>query len=108
MALSTNCIQLFLFLLQTMKSSMFINMVDCVFFIQINYRTVMTLTHGVNGLFPCPVCLVPKNEQSNLTVRHPLCTADDSQKICEDAKAQKMEVAKEKILKTRGICLIEV
>jgi hypothetical protein len=79
-----------------MKSSTFINMVDCVFLIQINYRTVMTLTCGVNGLFPCPVCLVPKNKQLNLTVRHPLCTADDSQEICEDAKAQKTEAGKKR------------
>jgi hypothetical protein len=68
----------------------------------------MTLTHGVNGLFPCPVCLVPKNEQSSLAIKHLLCTAEDSQAICEHAKTMNTEADKEKILKTRGICLIEV
>jgi hypothetical protein len=68
----------------------------------------MTLTHGVNGLYPCPVCLVPKNEQSDLMKSHPLCTAEDTQKICEDAKSMRTEADKENILKTRGIWLIEV
>jgi hypothetical protein len=67
----------------------------------------MTLTRGVNGLFPCPVCLVPKDEQSNLMATYPLRTAEDSQEICECANAQKTEADKEKILKTRGIRLIE-
>lgn len=68
----------------------------------------MTLTRGVNGLYPCPVCLVPKNEQSDLTKDHTLRTAEDTQKICEDAKAMRTETDREKILKSRGIRLIEV
>ena len=68
----------------------------------------MTLTRGVKGLFPCLVCLVPNDEQSNLIVRHPLRSAEDSQKTCECAKAEKTDTGKEKILKSRGICLIEV
>jgi hypothetical protein len=39
--------------------------------------TVMALTCGVNGNFPCPVCLVPNTEQSNLDKTHPLRTAKD-------------------------------
>jgi hypothetical protein len=68
----------------------------------------MTLTCGVNGLYPCPVCLVPKNGQSNLMERYPKCTTEDSHDIYKHVLAMKSEADKERILKTRGIHLIEV
>jgi hypothetical protein len=36
----------------------------------------MALTRGVNGKYPCPVCLVPNDEQSSLDKTHPLRTAE--------------------------------
>ena len=43
--------------------------------------TVMALTRGVNGNFPCPICLVPNTEQSNLDKTHPLWKAKDSKAL---------------------------
>ena len=41
----------------------------------------MALTRGVKGLFPCPVCLVPQSEQSDLTKSYKLRTAEESKSI---------------------------
>ncbi|KAI0723921.1 hypothetical protein C8T65DRAFT_734430 [Cerioporus squamosus] len=46
-------------------------------------QAVMTLIRGVNGLFPCPVCLVPAAEQAELGIKplYPLRTQEQAQSI---------------------------
>jgi len=43
---------------------------------------MMALTRGSNGLFPCPICLVPKREIPNLSVQYPLRNTNTMQAIC--------------------------
>jgi hypothetical protein len=43
----------------------------------------MALIHGEKGKFPCPICLVRKDQQSDLTTTHKLCIAEDACEICE-------------------------
>jgi hypothetical protein len=65
--------------------------------------TVMALTRGVNGLFPCPVCLVPQSEQSNLSQSHPLRTADESQLIVMKALKETNAAGRNKITKEQSL-----
>jgi len=44
----------------------------------------MALTHGVNGNYPCPVCLVPNAEQLDLDKTHPLRMAEDSKVLVKE------------------------
>ncbi|KAJ3548840.1 hypothetical protein NM688_g5244 [Phlebia brevispora] len=41
----------------------------------------MALTRGLNGLCPCPVCLVPNKEQNNLLVYYPCRNAEEVKAI---------------------------
>lgn len=42
---------------------------------------MMALTRGVNALFPCPTCLVPKEEIPNLSIRHRLRLTQEMQTV---------------------------
>ena len=42
---------------------------------------MMALTRGVNALFPCPMCLVPKGEIPNLSVCHQLRSTQEMQTV---------------------------
>ena len=68
---------------------------------------VMNLTCGANGLFPCPICYVPKDEQSDLGKTHAPCYAEESQKSYQDAMT-KLKTNGKAILKLKGICPVEV
>jgi hypothetical protein len=49
------------------------------------FRSVMSLTHGYRSKFPCPICLVPDVSLANISEVHPLCTAEQTQKIVMQA-----------------------
>ena len=71
-------------------------------------RSVMNLTRGEKGNYPCPVCYVPKNEQSDLTKTHEPRTALDTQQIYRLASIQTTQAACEDLLKSRGLRMLEV
>ena len=48
---------------------------------------MMSLTRGVNALFPCPTCLVPKGEIPNLSVRHRLRLTQEMQAVWTEGLA---------------------
>jgi hypothetical protein len=68
----------------------------------------MNLTRGEGGKFPCPTCYVPQNEQSDLTKTHKPRTALDTQQIYQLAFKQTTLAAREELLKSRGMRLLEV
>lgn len=68
----------------------------------------MNLTRGEGGKCPCPVCLVPRDEQSDLTKTHEPRTAKETQEIYLLASAQTSQVAREDILKPKGMRMLEV
>jgi hypothetical protein len=69
--------------------------------------TVMALTHGINGHFPCPVCLVPNTKQSDLDKTHPLCTAEGSKALVEESLALNAS-NQENLLKTQSLCPVMI
>jgi len=68
----------------------------------------MALIRGFQRLCPCPVCLVPNNEQCNITGNYKLQTSVETQQLVERAKACRTEVQREEILKAEGLHPIEV
>lgn len=69
-------------------------------------RCVMSLTRGVMGNFPCPVCLVPSGAQSKLEVFHPRRTAESVRAIVMDPSLNKTQ--KEEHLKLTSFRDVEV
>ena len=67
----------------------------------------MALIRGTNGKCPCPVCLVPKDEQHNLGKTFRERTAFQSQTVVEHAMNLPRETA-EKHLKKNGLRPIRV
>ncbi|KAF8136888.1 hypothetical protein K438DRAFT_2120589 [Mycena galopus ATCC 62051] len=64
--------------------------------------SVMTLIRGLGGNHPCPVCLVRKDEQSDLTIISELRTAQNSREAVEEARFLSVE-AGENLLKNLGL-----
>ena len=69
---------------------------------------MMALIWGVQSKFPCPVCLVPKDEQSNLSKLFPLRSASQSQYIVGKAEAQERQADAEELLKAYGLRGVKV
>ncbi|KAJ7757236.1 hypothetical protein DFH07DRAFT_868144 [Mycena maculata] len=64
---------------------------------------VMALIRGLQGLYPCPICFVPWNEQSDLSAEHPLRTGSESQHIVEQARELRTAADREEHLKDHGL-----
>ncbi|KAG1793231.1 hypothetical protein EV424DRAFT_1475677 [Suillus variegatus] len=59
-------------------------------------RCVMALIQGLKGKFPCPVCLVPQDQQLVLPDAHPLHTSTESLNILNAARSTLTQKEKEK------------
>ncbi|KAJ7456424.1 hypothetical protein B0H11DRAFT_1739288, partial [Mycena galericulata] len=68
---------------------------------------VMARIRGLQGLYPCPICFVPWNEQSDLSTEHPKRTAMGSEKILGDAGAERTAAGREEVLKDHGLRDVE-
>ena len=68
----------------------------------------MTLIRGINSHFPCPVCLVPAEDLSNLSKVYPLRTTEKMKEVYETAKRADTMAEKEVILKDYGLRNVEV
>jgi hypothetical protein len=67
----------------------------------------MALVWGINSKFPCPICLVPGDQLTNLSETFPLRTTQNMKKICETAKSLNASEG-EKLLKEYGLRGVEV
>ncbi|KAJ6469116.1 hypothetical protein DFH09DRAFT_1111256 [Mycena vulgaris] len=67
------------------------------------FRSVMALIRGLQGLYPCPICFVPWDQQSDLSTAHPLRTGIESQRILEEARETRTVAEREEILKDHGL-----
>ncbi|PBK62835.1 hypothetical protein ARMSODRAFT_990404 [Armillaria solidipes] len=63
---------------------------------------MMTLTRGVRAHYPCPVCLVPLSNLSDLSINYPLRTTESMKEIYERAYLLSAEKA-EDLLKLHGL-----
>ncbi|KAG1756155.1 hypothetical protein EDD22DRAFT_981579 [Suillus occidentalis] len=70
-------------------------------------QCVMSLIRGLKGKFPCPVCLVPQDEQSVLSDAHPLRTSTESLNILNTARSASTQKEKEQQLKAYSLRDVE-
>ena len=68
----------------------------------------MALIQGVNSHYPCPVCLVPSEDLSNLSKIYPLRTTETMKEVYETAQRAETMAAKEAVLKEYGLRNVEV
>ncbi|KAF8214910.1 hypothetical protein K438DRAFT_1901905 [Mycena galopus ATCC 62051] len=64
---------------------------------------VMALIRGLQGLYPCPICFVPWDQQSDLSTEHLLRSSAESQQILEVARAKSTKEEREEHLKDHGL-----
>lgn len=67
----------------------------------------MALTRGVNASFPCPICLVPKEEIPNLAVEYTLHTTERMQAVWNQASELNMTDS-EDLLRSYGLWDVKV
>jgi len=68
----------------------------------------MALIRGINSHYPCPVCLVPAEDLSDLSKIYPLRTTEKMKEIYETAQKAGTMAAKDVILKEYGLRDVEV
>jgi len=68
----------------------------------------MNLIRGLNCLFPCPRCFVPKEDLADLSLRYPPRTVKHTSEILEAAKKQPSKGGKETVLKSHGVRDVDV
>jgi hypothetical protein len=71
-------------------------------------RTVMALTRGVSSLFPCPICLVGRDQLADFTKTWPLRTAANAQEILQEARGLTNAQEREALLSSQGLRDINV
>ncbi|KAA1480182.1 hypothetical protein DENSPDRAFT_752684, partial [Dentipellis sp. KUC8613] len=69
-------------------------------------QCIMSLIRGFGGKLPCPICLVPSNDLSNLSKFYPLRTSEGSKALVKKGQTLKRS-AHNKILKKFGLRNIE-
>ena len=67
----------------------------------------MALTWGVSSLFPCPHCLIPKEEQGEPSACAAARTSANVQETVENARKQRAG-KKEETLKSQGLRDVDV
>lgn len=68
----------------------------------------MALTRGVNGNYPCPVCLVPQSEQSHTWQTYQLRTAEQSKMLVMKALKEPNATRRNEIVKVESLCPVMV
>ena len=68
----------------------------------------MALIRGVNGLFPCPICLIPSKDLGNRHALAPLRDMEESKRLVaegieEKLKQQSLRPVQVGILKSRPL-----
>ena len=70
----------------------------------------MALIRGEKGLYPCPICLVPRNQQSDLSRSHTLRIAAHTQETYEAGlkltATEREELLKSESLRNVAVCEI--
>jgi hypothetical protein len=68
----------------------------------------MTLIRGLNGLCPCPRCLVPRDQLYDLQVDYPLRTVQHTKDLHNQARDLVRKEDKNQLFKNCGLRPIEV
>lgn len=67
----------------------------------------MALTRGARGKLPCPICIVPADQLSDVLTAHPLRTAQKIQEIINEANGLNI-TQREALLSAHGIRNVKV
>jgi hypothetical protein len=67
----------------------------------------MTLIHGLGSKASCPICLIPRDQLTNLSETFEQCTKENMWKIYKDAK-ELNAMDKEELLETFGLQEVKV
>ncbi|KAG0702765.1 hypothetical protein DFH29DRAFT_982269 [Suillus ampliporus] len=70
-------------------------------------QVVMALIRGLIGKFPCPICLVPRNELSNTLIVYPLHTSTDTKALLARARESTTFGVREQILSSQSLCDVD-
>ncbi|KAG1898719.1 uncharacterized protein F5891DRAFT_1129341 [Suillus fuscotomentosus] len=73
------------------------------FFLTIIYRCVMSLTRGVMSLWPCPICLIPRDELWDTSKQYTRRIADTLRDIVLAAQEMDTHEEQEELLKQHGL-----
>ena len=68
----------------------------------------MALIRGINSHYPCPICLVPAKDLSDLSKIYPLRTTEKMKEVYETAQGAGTIAEKEVMLKEYGLRNVEV
>jgi hypothetical protein len=66
-------------------------------------RCIMSLIRGVKSLWPCPICLVPRDELSDTSKTYARRTSQQSQAVVIAARKKETAEEKEVVLKEYGL-----
>ncbi|KAH7927024.1 hypothetical protein BV22DRAFT_1153995 [Leucogyrophana mollusca] len=66
-------------------------------------QCVMALIRGLRSNYPCPVCLIPREELSSMTRTYPLRTSADTQALIRSVREQERAEDKETMLKSQAL-----
>ncbi|KAG1836159.1 hypothetical protein F4604DRAFT_2008209 [Suillus subluteus] len=69
-------------------------------------QSVMSLTRGIMSLWPCPVCLVPRDDLWDTSKSYRRRTSKDSQAVINAAHAKETFEEREELLKEQALRLI--
>jgi len=76
--------------------------------IQYCSRCIMALIRGAKGHFPCPICLIPREKLSDLSISYPLRTTETMRAVYETANEANTAAEKEIILKGSSLRDVKV
>jgi len=68
----------------------------------------MSLIRGVRSLWPCPICLVPRDKLSDTSKTFRRRTSEDSQGVVKAARTKISAEEKEDVLKEYGLRDVDV
>ena len=68
----------------------------------------MALIRGLNAMYLCPICYVPWQEQSDLSMEHPHRVSQDSESLVQEARTLRTAAEREELLKDNGLRDVEV
>jgi hypothetical protein len=87
--------------------------VGCVCYIDVsltnmaNIRSIMAMIRGTGSKFPCPMCLIPGSELSNMTASYRLRTTAGMSAVLASTEGM-TATEKEEVLKDHGLRDIKV
>ena len=68
----------------------------------------MALTQGVKSLFPCPRCLIPKDDQGDASAKAPLRTTAGTRETIQEARGKQLLQDRKSTLKAVGLRDVDV